>query len=83
MVYEDTDNPCVNELKKKYENRITSQSSSLLEDLKTLLKAEVLISTWTSLVSNAVYYLSKNIKKIYFPYYITEKDKDNSTEKWA
>ena len=34
MVYEDTDNPCVNELKKKYENRITSQSSSLLEDLK-------------------------------------------------
>tara|TARA_A100001015_G_scaffold317557_1_gene434864 strand:- start:2608 stop:3348 length:741 start_codon:yes stop_codon:yes gene_type:complete len=81
VVSEDFNNKIYRDLKEKYGERLIFQSKSLIEDLKTLLKAETLITCHSTFTSNAVYYLSRNIKKMYLIRSHYEKYKEFDSEK--
>ena len=68
LVAEDTKNPCVNKLLELYNGRITYTPSSLTDDVKTILSAKHLVSSYGTFTS-ALITLSDNIKKVFNPSY--------------
>jgi hypothetical protein len=70
IVYEDKNNPCINELL-KFEN-LNFQSSSLIEDIRTLINCENVVIGFGTF-GFMIYLLSNKLKNLYIPqYYLTE-----------
>ena len=69
VVYEDNKNVVVNELKKLNNKKIIFQSSSLKNDLETLLEAKNLLICFSTF-SLLIFFLSKNIEHLLIPKFI-------------
>ena len=85
VVYENELNPCVKGLMNANLQNITFQSSTLLNDVSMLLSAEHLVVGKGTFCQNAIYYLSKNLKKIYAPadYFTKSWGKNVHREFWG
>jgi len=71
IVYEDNINPTTEHLKSLKNNKVSFQSLSVKKDLETLCSAENLLMS-LSTFSLAVYFLSKNIKHIFIPKFMSD-----------
>lgn len=69
LMYEDKNNPCVDELNKL--SNVEIQSKSIKEDIEKLCSGKVMVLSFSTF-SLMVFYLSKNVEEIYLPDYMVQ-----------